>query len=146
MSIYHFFSTRPLPRATLALFRAKGATFTGAHNGTPAYLSIAEHFEHVGVERFNGLVMAREDLFLDGAQVQRVRHLLVVMAVPKKIRKENVSSNLLTKATKTHNQTLKDFMPQMGSGSYLFRDGRFNSGAASVWLDESAVEGADEKF
>lgn len=86
MSIYHFFSTRPLPRAPLALFRAKGATFTGAHNGTPAYLSIAEHFEHVGVERFNGLVMAREDLFLDGAQVQRVRHLLVVMAVPKNAR------------------------------------------------------------
>lgn len=53
-----------------------------ATDGTPAYLSIAEHFEHVCVKRFNGLVVAGEDLLLDGAQVQRVRHLLIVLAVP----------------------------------------------------------------
>ena len=51
-------------------------------NGTSAYLSIAEHLEHVCVERFNSLVVAGEDLLLDGAQVQRVRHLLIVLAVP----------------------------------------------------------------
>lgn len=49
---------------------------------TPAYLGIAEHFEHVCVKRFNGLVVAGEDLLLDGAQVQRVRYLLIVLAVP----------------------------------------------------------------
>lgn len=49
---------------------------------TPAYLSIAENFEHVCIERFHRLVVAGEDLLLDGAQVQRVRHLLVVLAVP----------------------------------------------------------------
>lgn len=53
-----------------------------ATDGTPAYLSIAEHFEHVCVERFNSLVVAGEDLLLDGAQVKRVRHFLIVLAVP----------------------------------------------------------------
>lgn len=49
---------------------------------TPAYLCIAEHFEHICVERFNGLIVASQDLLLNGAQVQRVRHLLIVLAVP----------------------------------------------------------------
>lgn len=48
----------------------------------PAYLSIAEHFEHVCVKSFNGLVVAGENLLLNSAQVQRVRHLLIVLAVP----------------------------------------------------------------
>lgn len=49
---------------------------------TPAYLCIAEHLEHICVERFNSLVVAREDLLLNGAQVQRIRDLLIVLAVP----------------------------------------------------------------
>lgn len=48
----------------------------------PTYLSVAEHFEHVCVEGLHGLVVAGEDLLLDGAQVQRVRHLLIVLTVP----------------------------------------------------------------
>lgn len=54
----------------------------GYNCGTPAYLCIAEHLEHICVERFNSLVVASEDLLLYGAQVQRVRHLLIVLAVP----------------------------------------------------------------
>ena len=49
---------------------------------TVLYLCIAKHFEHVRVEGLHRLVVAREDLLLDGAQVQRLRHLLVVLAVP----------------------------------------------------------------
>ena len=53
-----------------------------------AYLSIAKHFEHVCVECFNSLVVAGEDLLLDGAQVQRVGHLLIVLAVPDSTQKQ----------------------------------------------------------
>ena len=56
--------------------------FMSTTDGTPAYLSIAEHLEHVCIKRFNGLVVAGEDLLLDGAQIQRVSHLLIVLAVP----------------------------------------------------------------
>lgn len=59
-----------------------------ALNGASAYLSIAEHFKHVSVKCFNGLVVAGEDLLLNCAQVQRVRHLLVVLAVPRCEEKE----------------------------------------------------------
>lgn len=62
-----------------------------------AYLSIAEHFEHVCVERFNRLVMAGEDLLLDGAQVQRVGHLLIVLAVPDGTKKRGISLYSFTK-------------------------------------------------
>lgn len=46
------------------------------------YLSIAENFEHVCVKRFNGLVVTREDLLLDGAQVERVGHFLIILTIP----------------------------------------------------------------
>ena len=46
------------------------------------HLSVAEHFQHVRVEGLHGLVMACEDLFLNGAEVQWVGHLLVVLRVP----------------------------------------------------------------
>lgn len=59
---------------------------------THAYLSIAEHFEHISVKRFNGLVVASEDLLLNGAQVQRVRYLLIVLAVPDSTQKNNSMS------------------------------------------------------
>ena len=49
---------------------------------TVLYLCVAKHFEHVRVEGLHCLVVARENLLLDGAQVQRIRHLLVVLAVP----------------------------------------------------------------
>lgn len=47
-----------------------------------AHLSVAENLQHVGVKRLHRLVMAGYDLLLDGVQVQRIRHLLVVLAVP----------------------------------------------------------------
>lgn len=65
-------------------------------DGIASYLSIAEYFEHVGVKRLNGLVVPSEDLLLNGAQVQRVRHLLVVLTVPDgKKAKALVSTNQL---------------------------------------------------
>lgn len=51
---------------------------TGAH----AHLCIAEHLEHICVKRFDGFVVAGEDLLLNGAQVQWVGHLLVILTVP----------------------------------------------------------------
>lgn len=72
----------------------------GYNCGTPAYLCIAEHLEHICVERFNSLVVASEDLLLNGAQVQRVRHLLIVLAVPGGTKKNSRIS--LSKTFKNH--------------------------------------------
>lgn len=79
---------------------------------TPAYLCIAEHFEHICVERFNSFVVASEDLLLNGAQVQRVRHLLIVLAVPGKRKKSKdqlrTKKNLYIKARPTS----RNLMPE----------------------------------
>ena len=40
--------------------------------GRETHLSVAEHFKHVRVKGLHGLVMACEDLFLNGAEVQWV--------------------------------------------------------------------------
>lgn len=51
-------------------------------SGTPTYLCIAEHLQHICVKGFNRLVVASENLLLNGAQIQGVRHLLIILAVP----------------------------------------------------------------
>lgn len=65
--------------------------------GTPTYLCIAEHLQHICVKRFHGLVVAREDLLLNSAQVQRVRHLLIILAVPGGKAKEDTYGQRISK-------------------------------------------------
>lgn len=48
-----------------------------------SHLRVPENLEHVAIERFHGFVIARQDLLLDGGEVQGVGDLLVIIRVSK---------------------------------------------------------------
>lgn len=68
--------------------------FKGRSN---SHLRVPENLEHVAIECFHSFVIARQDLLLDGGEVQGVGDLLVIIRVPKtgidtfqKLRKSSV--------------------------------------------------------